>query len=111
MVESSLKSIMGKYSRHYGDDDVLDILGLNSRSGSRFDTVYPRVGYGVLVFLGVGTTLDIFQNIILIPYFQYDVLVFWIRRIDLHSYVVFGECRHGYAVSSLMDTAYWLPEQ
>ncbi|GJX08856.1 hypothetical protein Tco_0196788 [Tanacetum coccineum] len=25
-------------------------------------------------FLGVGTTLDIFQNIIFIPYFQYDVL-------------------------------------
>ncbi|GJS57991.1 reverse transcriptase domain-containing protein [Tanacetum coccineum] len=27
-------------------------------------------------FLGVGTTLDIFQNIIFIPYFQYGVLVF-----------------------------------
>ncbi|GKD79824.1 hypothetical protein Tco_1342445, partial [Tanacetum coccineum] len=25
--------------------------------------------------------------------------------------VVFGECRHRYAVSSLMDTAYWLSEQ
>nr|GEV06519.1 hypothetical protein [Tanacetum cinerariifolium] len=39
------------------------------------------------------------------------VLVFWIRRIDLVSFVVFGECRHGYAVSFLMDTAYWLSEQ
>ncbi|GKD07443.1 reverse transcriptase domain-containing protein, partial [Tanacetum coccineum] len=38
-------------------------------SGSRFDTAY----WG---FLGVGTTLDIFQNIIFIPYFQYGVLVF-----------------------------------
>ncbi|GKD56291.1 integrase, catalytic region, zinc finger, CCHC-type containing protein [Tanacetum coccineum] len=33
------------------------------------DTAYWR-------FLGVGTTLDIFQNIIFIPYFQYGVLVF-----------------------------------
>ncbi|GJS65148.1 hypothetical protein Tco_0679712 [Tanacetum coccineum] len=61
-------------------------------------------------FLGVRTTLDIFQNIIFIPYFQYGVLVFWIQRIDLYSSVVFGECRHGYAVSSLMDTAYWSSE-
>ncbi|GJX48011.1 hypothetical protein Tco_0273201 [Tanacetum coccineum] len=28
----------------------------------------------------------------------------WIRRIDLVSFLVFVECRHGYAVSSLMDT-------
>ncbi|GJU35259.1 hypothetical protein Tco_1183613 [Tanacetum coccineum] len=40
------------------------------------------VGYDVLEFLGVGTTFDIFQNI--------------------HM--------HGYAVSSLMDTAYWSSE-
>nr|GEX61221.1 hypothetical protein [Tanacetum cinerariifolium] len=33
------------------------------------------IGYGVLEFLGVGTTLDVFQNIILL-YFQYGVLVF-----------------------------------
>nr|GEV10650.1 integrase, catalytic region, zinc finger, CCHC-type, peptidase aspartic, catalytic [Tanacetum cinerariifolium] len=55
------------------------------------------VGYGVLGFLGVGTTLDIFQNIHIL-YLQYGVLVF-------------GECRYGYAVSSLMDTAYWLSKQ
>ncbi|GKB89504.1 hypothetical protein Tco_0961776 [Tanacetum coccineum] len=61
-------------------------------------------------FLEVGTSLDIFQNIILIPYFQYGVLVFWIRCIELYSSVVFGECRHGYAVSFLMDTAYWSSE-
>ncbi|GJQ99546.1 hypothetical protein Tco_0522531 [Tanacetum coccineum] len=61
-------------------------------------------------FLRVGTMLDIFQNIIFIPYFQYGVLVFWIRRIELYSSVVFGEWRHGYAVSSLMDTAYWSSE-
>ncbi|GKB37814.1 hypothetical protein Tco_0882756 [Tanacetum coccineum] len=34
------------------------------------------VGYGVLDFLKVGTTFDIFQNIIFIPYLQYGVLVF-----------------------------------
>ncbi|GJR19594.1 retrovirus-related pol polyprotein from transposon TNT 1-94 [Tanacetum coccineum] len=33
------------------------------------------IGYGVLEFLRVGTTFDIFQNIILIPYFQYGILV------------------------------------
>ncbi|GJV66178.1 hypothetical protein Tco_1477006 [Tanacetum coccineum] len=27
--------------------------------------------------------------------------------LDLVVFVVFGECRHRYAVSSLMDTAYW----
>ncbi|GJS71666.1 hypothetical protein Tco_0704507 [Tanacetum coccineum] len=64
------------------------------------------IGYGVLEFLAVGTTFDIFQNIHIL-YIQYGVLVFRIRRIDLLSFVVFGECRHGYAVSSLMDTAYW----
>ncbi|GJW56424.1 hypothetical protein Tco_0103155, partial [Tanacetum coccineum] len=41
--------------------------------------------YGVLVILG------------------YDVL-------DLLSFVVFGEYRHRYAVSYLMDMAYWLSE-
>ncbi|GKG14007.1 hypothetical protein Tco_0350967, partial [Tanacetum coccineum] len=30
---------------------------------------------------------------------------------DLVSFVVFGERRHRYAVSSLMDTAYWSSEQ
>ncbi|GJX18691.1 hypothetical protein Tco_0221368 [Tanacetum coccineum] len=30
----------------------------------------------------------------------YGVLIFI-------PFVVFGECRHGYAVSSLMDTVYW----
>nr|GEV48012.1 hypothetical protein [Tanacetum cinerariifolium] len=31
----------------------------------------------------------------------------WIRRIELVSFVVFGECRHGYVVYAFMDTAYW----
>ncbi|GJY03208.1 hypothetical protein Tco_0361360 [Tanacetum coccineum] len=70
-------------------------------SGSRLDTVY----WG---FFGVGVTLDIFQNIILIPYLEYGVL----SPLDAGVLIfipllVFGECRHGYAVSSLMDTAYW----
>ncbi|GKD74624.1 hypothetical protein Tco_1332906 [Tanacetum coccineum] len=41
------------------------------------------VGYGILRFLG---------------------------RIGLVSFVVFGECRHRYVVSSLMDMMYWLSE-
>nr|GEW02471.1 reverse transcriptase zinc-binding domain-containing protein [Tanacetum cinerariifolium] len=32
-------------------------------------------------------------------------------RIDLVSFMVFDECRHGYAISSLMDTPYWLSER
>ncbi|GJV81573.1 hypothetical protein Tco_1517443 [Tanacetum coccineum] len=41
--------------------------------------------------------------------FGYGVLEFLgIRHIDLLSSVVFGECRHRFAVSSLTDTAYWL---
>ncbi|GKA17558.1 hypothetical protein Tco_0697395 [Tanacetum coccineum] len=65
------------------------------------------VGYSVLEFLGVGTTFDIFQNI-LFPYsLNMAYCLSWIRRIDHMSLVVFGECRNGYAVSSLMDTAYW----
>nr|GEZ82418.1 hypothetical protein [Tanacetum cinerariifolium] len=39
-----------------------------------------------------------------LPSSEYGVL-------DLVSFVVFGECRHGYAVYFLMDTAYWLSEQ
>ncbi|GKB41238.1 hypothetical protein Tco_0886180, partial [Tanacetum coccineum] len=73
------------------------------------------IGYGVLEFLGVGTTFDIFQNI-LFPYsLNTAYCLSWIRRIGLVSFVVFGSGfgvdttypRHGYAVSSLMDTAYW----
>ncbi|GKD88592.1 hypothetical protein Tco_1364099 [Tanacetum coccineum] len=65
------------------------------------------LGYGVLEFLGVGTTFDIFQNI-LFPYsLNTAYCLSWIRRIDLVSFRVFGECRHRYVVSSLMDMAYW----
>ncbi|GKB21814.1 hypothetical protein Tco_0855737 [Tanacetum coccineum] len=31
--------------------------------------------------------------------------------LDLVSFMVFSECRHGYVVPSLMDTTYWLSEQ
>ncbi|GKA53091.1 RNA-directed DNA polymerase, eukaryota, nucleotide-binding alpha-beta plait domain protein [Tanacetum coccineum] len=68
------------------------------------------VGYGVLEFLGVGTTLDIFQNILFSYSLNMTYFLSWIRRIGLVSFVVFGEYRHRYAVSSLMDTAYWLSE-
>nr|GFA35710.1 hypothetical protein [Tanacetum cinerariifolium] len=63
--------------------------------------------YGVLEFLGVGTTFDIFQNIIFPYSLNVAYCISWIWRIDLVSFVVFGDCRHGYAVSSLIDTAYW----
>ncbi|GKB98067.1 hypothetical protein Tco_0984204, partial [Tanacetum coccineum] len=57
---------------------------------------YDRYGleYGVLPSSGYGV----------LPSSGYGVL-------DLVSFLVFGECRHRYAVSSLMDTAYWSSEQ
>ncbi|GJY92473.1 hypothetical protein Tco_0508255, partial [Tanacetum coccineum] len=65
------------------------------------------IGYGVLEFLAVGTMFDIFKNLHIL-YLGYGARIdfFWIWLIDLLSFVVFGECRHGYAVSSLMDTTY-----
>ncbi|GJR39944.1 hypothetical protein Tco_1215628, partial [Tanacetum coccineum] len=84
-------------------DDMIKAMGLEVGSIRRIQ----GIGYGVLEFLGVGTTFNIFQNIHIL-YLEYGVLIFfWIRRIELVSFVVFGECRRGYAVSSLMDTAYW----
>ncbi|GJY35545.1 hypothetical protein Tco_0420923 [Tanacetum coccineum] len=66
-----------------------------------FDTTY----WG---FLGVGTTFDIFQNLHILN-LEYSVL-------DSPGYGVLilfpswslVKSRHGYAVSSLMDTAYWI---
>nr|GEV60653.1 hypothetical protein [Tanacetum cinerariifolium] len=52
--------------------DVSLCSGMEVRSIRRIQWI----GYGVLEFLGVGTTLDIFQNFIFIPYFQYGVSVF-----------------------------------
>ncbi|GJZ76048.1 retrovirus-related pol polyprotein from transposon TNT 1-94 [Tanacetum coccineum] len=40
----------------------------------------------------------------------YPSVGYEIRRIKLYSFVVFGECMHGYAISSLMDMAYWSSE-
>ncbi|GJV30524.1 hypothetical protein Tco_1386972 [Tanacetum coccineum] len=71
------------------------------------------IGYGILEFLRVGTTLDIFQNIHIL-YLEYGVLVFSgygvLSLLPLWSLVSAGTDTHGYAVSSLMDTAYWLSE-
>ncbi|GJT50484.1 hypothetical protein Tco_0976641 [Tanacetum coccineum] len=57
-------------------------------------------------FLGVGTTFDIFQNIQIL-YLEYGVLRLSGYGVLGFFSVVFGECRHGYAISPLMDTAYW----
>ncbi|GJX42614.1 hypothetical protein Tco_0257604 [Tanacetum coccineum] len=40
----------------------------------------------------------------------YGVSMSWIRLIGLYSSVVLGKCKHGYAVSFLMDMAYWSSE-
>ncbi|GKA41243.1 hypothetical protein Tco_0733836 [Tanacetum coccineum] len=78
-------------------------MGLESVSIRRIQWL----GYGVLEFLGVGATFDIFQNL-LFPYsLKMAYCLSWIWRIGFVSFVVFGECRHRYAVSSLMDMTYW----
>ncbi|GKF83552.1 hypothetical protein Tco_0245208 [Tanacetum coccineum] len=75
----------------YGIDNVARpfLLFFSSENRLSWFRVWKSVGYGVSKswiryiqeldmaywgFLRVGTTLDIFQNIILIPYLEYDVL-------------------------------------
>ncbi|GKB56999.1 hypothetical protein Tco_0913185 [Tanacetum coccineum] len=83
----------------------IDFCGLGSRVG--VDRAYQGIRYGVLGFLGVGTTFDIFQNIHIL-YLQYGVLGFTgygvLNLFPLWSLVSAGQ---DLAVSSLMDTAYW----
>ncbi|GJW62391.1 hypothetical protein Tco_0111726 [Tanacetum coccineum] len=62
-------------------------------------------------FLGVGTTFDIFQSIL----FPYSLNTAYCLLLDTTYWILFPswslvKCRHRYAVSSLMDTAYWLSE-
>ncbi|GKA87661.1 hypothetical protein Tco_0809425 [Tanacetum coccineum] len=84
-------------------------IELSTRTGLEVGSIRRINGldYGAIESSGVRTTFDIFQSIHIL-YLQYGVLVFsGYVRIELVSFVVFGECRHGYVVSSLMDTAYW----
>ncbi|GJW62721.1 hypothetical protein Tco_0112056 [Tanacetum coccineum] len=62
-------------------------------------------------FLGLGTTFDIFQNILILC-IEYGV---WISSgysvLNFESLWFLMKYRNRYAVSSLMDMAYWMPEQ
>ncbi|GJY85417.1 putative reverse transcriptase domain-containing protein [Tanacetum coccineum] len=83
----------------------IDFYGLGLESGRYgvskvLDTAYQG-------FLGVGTTFDIFQNLHIL-YLEYDVL----PSSGYGVLILFPswslvKSRHGYAISSLMDTAYW----
>ncbi|GKA81250.1 hypothetical protein Tco_0787942 [Tanacetum coccineum] len=90
-LNMKLPSIVGLKSIRYGVSKVLDM-----------------VYWG---FLRVGTTFDIFQNIL----FPYSLNTAYCLLLDMAYWILFpswsGECRHRYAVSSLMDTAYWMSEQ
>ncbi|GJS37274.1 hypothetical protein Tco_0535656 [Tanacetum coccineum] len=62
-------------------------------------------------FLGVGTTFDIFQNIL----FLYGLNTAYWSFLDKAYWILFPsfslvKCRNRYAISFLMDTAYWLSE-
>ncbi|GJR09382.1 hypothetical protein Tco_0792034 [Tanacetum coccineum] len=107
-------SITSSFAANYAGRDEKKILD-HLKQDLSLESVSIRriqgIGYGVLEFLGVGTTFDIFQNILFTYSLNTAYYLSWIRRIGLVSFVVFGECRHGYAISSLMDMAYWLLEQ
>ncbi|GJX92146.1 hypothetical protein Tco_0345472 [Tanacetum coccineum] len=101
----------------YGVLDVRTVIFKCLRLSSRMRLEYGR--YGVLTevntayreFLGVKTTFDIFENI-LFPYLEYGVLVFpGYGVLILFPLWSFVKCRHRYAVSSLMDTAYRMSKQ
>ncbi|GJS37272.1 hypothetical protein Tco_0535654 [Tanacetum coccineum] len=86
---------------------VEDLMSRKGRYGVSkvFDTAY----WG---FLRVGTTFDIFQNIL----FPYGLNTAYWSFLDTAYWILFPswslvKCRHRYAVSSLMDMAYWLSEQ
>ncbi|GJW46688.1 hypothetical protein Tco_0078334 [Tanacetum coccineum] len=96
-----------KYKKLHIVSNGLDHVGLESVQYG-VSNVLDMAYWG---FLGVGTTFDIFQNIHIL-YLQYGILVFsGYGVLILFPLWSFGECRHRYAVSSLMDTAYWLSEQ
>ncbi|GJY54734.1 hypothetical protein Tco_0446398 [Tanacetum coccineum] len=61
------------------------------------------IGYGVLEFLRVEITFDIFQNILFSYILNTAYCLSWIRRIGLVSFVVFGECRHGYVEKGIVE--------
>ncbi|GJS57360.1 hypothetical protein Tco_0652144 [Tanacetum coccineum] len=74
--------------------------------------VWKKVDTAYWVFLRVGTTFDIFQNIL----FPYGLNTAYWSFLDTTYLILFPswslvKCRHRYAVSSLMDTAYWLSKQ
>ncbi|GJX83298.1 hypothetical protein Tco_0332779 [Tanacetum coccineum] len=48
-------------------------MGVDMPYQSVSDTTYPSIGNGVLGFLRIGTTFDIFQNIYIL-YLEYGVL-------------------------------------
>ncbi|GJZ09122.1 hypothetical protein Tco_0543405 [Tanacetum coccineum] len=86
-------------------------LRSNNFIESQFDMAYPK---SWIRRIGVSWSRD---HVWYLPEYSPSISsirrieFFWIRRIGLISFVVFGECRHRYAVSSLMDKAYWLSEQ
>ncbi|GJT76117.1 hypothetical protein Tco_1042842 [Tanacetum coccineum] len=62
--KTTLLSILELHDVTYGIDNGLEVGSIRRIQG---------IGYGVLEFLGVGTTFDIFQNIHIL-YLQYGVL-------------------------------------
>ncbi|GJS01505.1 hypothetical protein Tco_0318013 [Tanacetum coccineum] len=99
---------------------LLDDLEVTAAKGLE----YGRYGISKVLdttyrgFLGVGTTFDIFKNI-LFPYGLNTVYWSFLDTTESPGYgvLVFEsswflvKCRHRYAVSSLMDTAYRMSEQ
>ncbi|GKD18562.1 hypothetical protein Tco_1207720 [Tanacetum coccineum] len=53
--------------------EAVNTVSVHEDNTAKFDTAY--IGYGVLEFLGAGTTFDIFKNLHIL-YLQYGVLSF-----------------------------------
>ncbi|GJX79985.1 hypothetical protein Tco_0328134 [Tanacetum coccineum] len=74
------------------------------------------IGYGILEFLGVKTTFDIFQNIHML-YIQYDVLVFTgygvLNRFPLWSLVSAGtsSTKMTYDKNAALGICHWGPKR
>ncbi|GKA71817.1 hypothetical protein Tco_0778033 [Tanacetum coccineum] len=75
--ETKIMSFVGSSAKNATDGSTIRGLG-STIPGSVWKSVEYGVSNGLDTaywgFLGVGTTLDIFQNIILIPYLKYGVL-------------------------------------
>nr|GEU64078.1 hypothetical protein [Tanacetum cinerariifolium] len=111
-----------KYLKEIVENMLVDFKVLEDMDAYH-DEGMDDVIFGQPFFREVGINAKRFEGMITIhngnKEYTYQMAQLHPRRIafsgygvlDLVSFVVFGECWHGYAVSSLMDMVYWSSEQ